>query len=107
MDTPLIRETLSVARDYGNETPDIVWRTRYARDVGDLLETQDFTYCVYCGQRFKLDDDGTQVTEHVRGCVKHPMYHLRFLANEVVHDFLKGSPDEAIRTLQRFLREES
>jgi hypothetical protein len=33
----IIRATLDVARDPENQTPAVVWRSRYACDVGDLL----------------------------------------------------------------------
>ncbi len=107
MATEMIRQTLAAARDHENTTPDVAWKTRYALDVMTLLGEKDFTYCAYCGARFPVDGDAEQVADHIRGCVQHPMYRLRYLANEVVRDWLRGDPDDAIRTLQRFLREES
>jgi hypothetical protein len=42
-----------------------------ARAEIERLKTK--TYCAYCGDEFPIDEDNSDVSEHIASCTKHPM----------------------------------
>lgn len=43
----------------------------------------NFTYCAYCGKEFPMDDDASDVSEHIATCPKHPMRDVETRLAEV------------------------
>lgn len=42
-------------------------------ELAEEKAKHDFCYCAYCGQEFPVAGDTSDVSEHIRTCVKHPM----------------------------------
>ena len=47
-----------------------------------IAELESKTYCAYCGKEYPVDDDASEVGEHIKTCKKHPLFEAQQIIND-------------------------